>query len=545
MNKPVVKFMNVTKTYSMFKKKSDKLLEIFSLKQGKKSFSALSGVSFEVYKGETIGIIGINGSGKSTLSSLLAQVTPPTSGDISIEGETSLVAISAGLNNFLTGMENIELKCMMHGLTKDEIEDITPTIIEFADIGEFINQPIKSYSSGMKSRLGFAISAHIQPDILVVDEALSVGDSTFYRKCLDKFDEFKKQGKTIFFISHSLSQVQSISDRILWLNFGRIKMFGNKDEVAKEYNTFIDWFNDLSKSEQKEYRKKMLATQRDVKNFISGESEVDITLQRRYKPKNKKQKKSRSLLLQFSLIFVMFVVSIMLLFVDNPAEAINNGLGQVAKTESNNDANEESNAEVLVINETGRIKERNGAVYLDTKLKNVETELPFATEVFVEEEIEGSIYKISIEDKIQGYIKSDSVEMLKEIDKEDLTLTVEDFLPLFPESVSESYAFLFAFINTDYENVKSTLQGLTDEYTDEYGNNVLVYEYGAYSYYFNEDNLSYAIKIDDIDLDSSVVNEIIEESTFSNNDESIFYFTMDGYEVILDIKERSVEFNGK
>lgn len=545
MNKPVVKFMNVTKTYSMFKKKSDKLLEIFSLKQGKKSFSALSGVSFEVYKGETIGIIGINGSGKSTLSSLLAQVTPPTSGDISIEGETSLVAISAGLNNFLTGMENIELKCMMHGLTKDEIEDITPTIIEFADIGEFINQPIKSYSSGMKSRLGFAISAHIQPDILVVDEALSVGDSTFYRKCLDKFDEFKKQGKTIFFISHSLSQVQSISDRILWLNFGRIKMFGNKDEVAKEYNTFIDWFNDLSKSEQKEYRKKMLATQRDAKNFISEETEIDITLQRRYKPKNKKQKKSRSLLFQFSLIFVMFVISIMLLFVDNPAEAINNGLGQVAKTESNNDANEESNAEVLVINETGRIKERNGAVYLDTELKNVETELPFATEVFVEEEIEGSIYKISIEDKIQGYIKSDSVGMPKEIDKEDSTFTVEDFLPLFPESVSESYAFLFAFINTDYENVKTTLQGLTDEYTDEFDNNVLVYEYGAYSYYFNEDNLSYAIKIDDIDLDSSVVNEIIEESTFSNNDESIFYFTMDGYEVILDIKERSVEFNGK
>src|SRR5699024_7792565 len=126
MSNPVVKFTNVTKTYSLFKRKSDKLLEIFSVKEGTKNFSALSNISFEVFKGETIRIIGINGSGKSTLSSLLAQVTPPTAGEIEISGDPSLVAISAGLNNFLTGMENIELKCMMHGLKKEEIEEITP-----------------------------------------------------------------------------------------------------------------------------------------------------------------------------------------------------------------------------------------------------------------------------------------------------------------------------------------------------------------------------------------------------------------------------------
>src|SRR5690625_5178854 len=271
---PIVRFSNVSKTYSLFKKKSDQLFDVFALNKNGKNFSALSNISFEVFKGETVGIIGINGSGKSTLSNLLAQIIPPTTGQIEIDGETSLVAISAGLNNHLTGLENIELKCLMHGMEKDEIKKITPSIIEFADIGEFISQPIKSYSSGMKSRLGFAISDHIEPDILVIDEALSVGDSTFYQKCLDKFDEFKLQGKSIFFISHSLSQVKSISDRIMWLNFGSIQKFGDKATVAKEYQAFIKWFNTLTKKQQKAYREKMLNSQYDKENILYTEDKI-------------------------------------------------------------------------------------------------------------------------------------------------------------------------------------------------------------------------------------------------------------------------------
>lgn len=544
MNKPVVKFTNVTKTYSMLKKKSDKLLEIFSLKQGKKGFSALSAVSFEVYKGETIGIIGINGSGKSTLSSLLAQVTPPTTGDISIEGETSLVAISAGLNNFLTGMENIELKCMMHGLTKEEINNIKPAIIEFADIGDFINQPIKSYSSGMKSRLGFAISAHIQPDILVVDEALSVGDSTFYKKCLDKFDEFKKQGKTIFFISHSLSQVKSISDRILWLNFGRVKMFGEKDEIAAKYTKFIDWFNDLSKAEQKKYRKKMLATQKEEVNIDSQETETETPMRRSSNPKKEKFKKRRFPFLQLGFLTVLFVCSAILLFVDNPIEAITNRLGQATELEDKDNLAEESESEIVTIDKNGIIKERDVPVYLNSDLNenDIAAEVPFATKIFIEEEIDGSMYKVNVEDDTSGYVEIENLELIDEDEVADSTFSIEYFLPLFSETIQESYAYLFAFLDTDYENMKSTFQGLTDERTDQFGNNVLEFDYGAYSYYFNKDNIAESIKFDEIVVDSPIVNEIMAESQISSNDDSLFYLVTDEYEVVLDVDNFNIAF---
>lgn len=256
-----VRLRNVYKLFDMHAKKSDKLLSLFLSKKSGNTFLALRNIDFEVYEGETIGMVGLNGSGKSTLSNLIGGVIQPSQGEIFVNGDVSLIAISAGLNNHLTGLENIDLKCMMHGLTKEEISLVKEDIIEFADIGDYIHQPVKSYSSGMKSRLGFAISVHTNPDILIVDEALSVGDSTFAKKCLNKMNEFKKQGKTIFFVSHSASQMKEFCDRVVWLHYGQVKEIGPAETVVNNYQKYTTWFNGLSESEKKKNKGEMLKEQ--------------------------------------------------------------------------------------------------------------------------------------------------------------------------------------------------------------------------------------------------------------------------------------------
>ncbi|PHF52422.1 teichoic acid ABC transporter ATP-binding protein [Bacillus pseudomycoides] len=285
-----VKFHNVTKKYKMHSKSSDKLKDIIYPGGFGEDFYALRNLSFEAQKGDVIGIIGVNGSGKSTMSNLIAGITPPTAGTIDIKGKIALIAIAAGLNNQLTGRENIELKCLMMGLSKDEIQTLTPKIIEFADIGKFIDMPVKKYSSGMKSRLGFAISVNINPDVLVIDEALSVGDQTFTDKCLKRMNEFKEQGKTIFFVSHSLGQVKEFCTKALWLEYGEIKDYGLMQDVMPKYEQFLKEYRAMSKEEQQKFKKEAQRKQAGQEMKQENAKALD-TAHTGLNPRKRKEKK--------------------------------------------------------------------------------------------------------------------------------------------------------------------------------------------------------------------------------------------------------------
>lgn len=258
-----VKIENVSKVFNTTsnKKKLWKLIFPFLNKEND-YFYALKNISFEVQPGDSVGIVGLNGSGKSTLSNLLGGVTSPSSGEIIIDGKPSLIAISAGLNNELTGEENIHMKCLMHGLSQSEIDEKYDDIVRFSELEEFLKQPIKNYSSGMRARLGFAIAVHTDPDVLIVDEALSVGDSTFTNKCLNKMKSFQEEGKTIFFVSHSAPEIRNMCNKAAWIHFGELRDFGNGRRVVNEYSKFIQRYNEKSKDEQHEYKKSKIEGQR-------------------------------------------------------------------------------------------------------------------------------------------------------------------------------------------------------------------------------------------------------------------------------------------
>ena len=195
-----IEFKNVSKIYSLKSKQKGHKMN--------KRFYALKDISFQIPKGEVVGVLGTNGSGKSTMSVVLAGISEVDEGQMIVNGEQALIAVNTGLNNQLTGMENIELKCAMLGFNKKRIEEIKQGVIDFAEIGDFLYQPVKKYSSGMKSRLGFSINLALDPDIMIIDEALSVGDKGFAQKCINKMNELKDKGKTIIFVSHSLPQVR-------------------------------------------------------------------------------------------------------------------------------------------------------------------------------------------------------------------------------------------------------------------------------------------------------------------------------------------------
>lgn len=267
MEKAVV-VKNVTKKYKIYENQTDRLKDLLLPGKFGEEFYGLKDVSFEAEKGDIIGLVGVNGSGKSTLSNIIAGVVPPTSGTVKVHGTRAIIDVSAGLNNKLTGRENIMLKCLMLGFTKQEIKRLEPEIIEFAELETFIDQPVKSYSKGMKSRLGFSINVSIDPDILIVDEALSVGDKTFARKSLEKMMEFKERGKTMFFVSHSTSQMKTFCNKALWLEFGEKKAFGDMERVMEQYEVFLEKYNKWSKEKRKQFRTKGFKKQKKVLEVV-------------------------------------------------------------------------------------------------------------------------------------------------------------------------------------------------------------------------------------------------------------------------------------
>ena len=198
--------------------------------------AALSDVSFTVARGETFGVVGPNGCGKSTLLKLVAGLFKPTSGRIAVDGKVSaLIELGAGFHPEISGRENVVINGVMLGLTRKEIERKLPEIVAFSGLEDFIDEPVKTYSSGMYVRLGFAVAVHVDPDILVVDEVLAVGDEAFAHRCLDTIAEFSRRGKTIFFVSHSLVLVEELCDRVLYLEHGRVKGLGDPREMLAAY----------------------------------------------------------------------------------------------------------------------------------------------------------------------------------------------------------------------------------------------------------------------------------------------------------------------
>ena len=239
MEENAIEVVNVSKVYKLYNKQTDRFKEIFSKKSLHTDFKAVDNLSFTVKKGESLGIVGKNGSGKSTLLKMITGVLTPTSGSIKVDGKISaLLELGAGFNGEYSGIENIYLQGTLMGYSKEEMDKRVDEIIEFADIGEHINQPVKTYSSGMFVRLAFAVAISVDPEILIVDEALSVGDIRFQRKCFRKIEEFKKD-RTFIFVSHDLGTITKFCDRVIWINEGVMKREGDPNEVTKEFRAFM------------------------------------------------------------------------------------------------------------------------------------------------------------------------------------------------------------------------------------------------------------------------------------------------------------------
>lgn len=266
-----IKIEHLSKVYKIFDKPTDRVKEALNpfRKRYSRDFYALNDVSLTIKKGETVGIIGKNGAGKSTILKIITGVLTPTSGSVQVNGRiASLLELGAGFNPEMTGIENIYMNGTIMGYSKEEMDDRLQDIVDFADIGEFIHQPVKMYSSGMFARLAFAVNVNVTPDILIVDEALSVGDVFFQNKCFKRMDALKKSGVTVLFVSHDMGSIRQLCDKCLWLENGGMRQYGNVEEIAAAY------FN-----EQLSLQNKL--NQDTVEDFVSNH-DIDVFEGKKY-----------------------------------------------------------------------------------------------------------------------------------------------------------------------------------------------------------------------------------------------------------------------
>src|SRR5437764_1864950 len=235
-----VRTVALTKNYELYPRPIDRLVELITRRPRHTIFPALQDVSFEVERGETLGIVGQNGAGKSTLLKLLCGVTRPSSGTLEAHGTiASILELGTGFHPEFTGRDNAALNAAILGLSAAEVKDRLPSILDFSELGTFLDRPVKTYSSGMYMRLAFSVAVNVDPDILVIDEALAVGDGHFQKKCVDRIREFQQQGRTIFFCSHALYYVTALCRRTMWLDHGSVMRYGPTLDVVNDYESFL------------------------------------------------------------------------------------------------------------------------------------------------------------------------------------------------------------------------------------------------------------------------------------------------------------------
>lgn len=243
--KKILEIKNITKIYKIYKNNIDRLKEVFTNKPFHKEFISNKNISFDLYEGETLGIIGVNGAGKSTILKQIAGVVEPTSGQIIRHGRvTALLELGTGFNPQMTGYENIFLNGTLIGMTEKECQEKAQDIIAFSELGDYIYEPIMTYSSGMSMRLAFSIAIYSEPKILIVDEALSVGDAHFGAKCTRALKERKERNMSIIYVSHDLNSLKLLCDRVILLNHGEVAKDGNPEDVINSYNFLISKLND-------------------------------------------------------------------------------------------------------------------------------------------------------------------------------------------------------------------------------------------------------------------------------------------------------------